>query len=145
MLEKRGLPILHWAIAPWYPVEKTGCACIMSFISFQATHLEPGTGTCELQQQLVHLIATAQTHGEFRNERKRCSSLSEEEKKKKGVRPHFYRVHRHVGLAADLFHCIVYFAEDCLIPVCAHQSFAVFKSQARKMSTVYIRGGQAVA
>ena len=81
MLEKRGLPILHWAIAPWYPVEKTGCACIMSSISFQATHLDPGTGTCELQQQLVHLIATAQTHGEFRNERKRCSSLSEEEKK----------------------------------------------------------------
>ena len=110
MLEKRGLPVPHWAIAPWYPVEKTGCTCIMSSISFQATHLEPGTGTRELQQQLVHLIATAQTHGEFRKERTRCSSLSGK-KKKKEVRPHFYHVHRHVGLAADLFRFIVYFAE----------------------------------
>lgn len=111
---------------------------------FSGHHLELGTGTCELQQQLVHLIATAQTHGEFRKEKKRCSSLSEG-KKKEGARPHFYRVHQHVGLAADLFHFIVYFAEDCLIPACAHQRFAEFKSQAWKMSTVYIRGGQAVA
>lgn len=50
---------------------------------FSGHHLELGTGTCELQQQLVHLIATAQTHGEFRKEKKRCSSLSEGKKKKR--------------------------------------------------------------
>lgn len=81
-LRSKGCLFLRSAVAPFYLVEKTVCAYATSSISFQATHLELGTGKHQLQWQLVHLIATAQTSGEFRKERWRFSSLSVEKKSK---------------------------------------------------------------
>lgn len=68
------------AVAPLYLVEETGCAYTKSSISFPAPHLELGTGKHPLQRQLVHLTATAQTHGEFRKERRRRFSSSPRKK-----------------------------------------------------------------
>lgn len=80
-------------------VEEAGCAYTKSSISFPAPHLELGPGKHPLQQQLVHLTATAPTHGECRKERRRgFSSLST-----KRVKPHLYYVHWRIGLATDVF------------------------------------------
>lgn len=99
MLEKGGLAAFCSAVAPLYLVEETGDAYTKSSISFPAPHLELGTGKHPLQQQLVPLTATAQTHREFRKERRRrFLSLST----KKRVKPHFYYVRWLIGLATDV-------------------------------------------
>lgn len=60
--------------------------------------------------------------------RRRGVHLSLREKKERKSEASLLPLHRHVGLAADLFHFIVYFAEDCLIPACGTiVRFAEFK------------------
>ena len=74
-------------------MEEAGYTYTKSSISFQTPHLELGTGKDPLQQQLVHLRATAQTRGEFRKE---------EVFYDESVQLHFY-VHWHIGLEIDIY------------------------------------------
>lgn len=124
MLEEGGLPISTFCRRSLVPGRETGCASTKSSISFQATHLELGTGKHRLQRQLVHLSTTAQTHGEFRKlEGRGFSSLTMKKQKEKKVKPDFCRVHGEIGLATAVFCFMDYFSQGSLIPTCDTAEF----------------------
>lgn len=141
-LGREGWLFLCSAVIPLYLVEETGCAYTKSSISFQATHLELGTGKHLLQRQLVHLIATAQTHGEFRKERgRRFASLSM--KKERCLTFIMY-----TGILAwQLRYSFYSFAlpKTACFQRRVHQILITLKSQTWKMPPVHIREGETAA
>lgn len=133
---KEGWLFLCPAVAALYLVGETGCANTKSSISFQATHLELWTERHPLQQQLVPLLLTAQTHGTFRKERRRrgCPHA--------GAHSEALTFIMCTGILTwqptnCFYGAALHNTAWCQLMI--HKSLIIFKNQTWKMSIVYIR------